>query len=92
MFDLLSLLDGDKQIKNIITLTTNVKKVHKHLQSQDMLDCFMLVQPTPSGLEALVPQWLNLLAYYDTITKAQVAKSVEFFSKYGQDYDHKNID
>eukprot|EP00957_Ditylum_brightwellii_P097475 7423931-Ditylum_brightwellii.AAC.2 len=91
-FDLLSLLDVDKQLKNVITLTTNVKKVCEHLQSQDVLDCFMLVQPTPSGPDALVPQQLNLLADYDTITNVQVTKSVEFFNKYGQDYDHENLD
>eukprot|EP00957_Ditylum_brightwellii_P071224 5414135-Ditylum_brightwellii.AAC.1 len=71
---------------------TNIKKVHRHLQCQGMLDCFMLVQPTPLGPDDFAPQQLNLLADYDTITEVQVTKSVEFFSKYSQDYDLENLD
>eukprot|EP00957_Ditylum_brightwellii_P032192 2440613-Ditylum_brightwellii.AAC.1 len=73
-------------------LTTNVKKVCKHLECQDMLDCFMLVQPMPSGPNDIADQRLNLIANYDSITEVQVANAVEFYGEYGQDYDLKNLD
>eukprot|EP00957_Ditylum_brightwellii_P183144 13949254-Ditylum_brightwellii.AAC.2 len=76
----------------MITLTTNVKKVCKHLERNDMLDCFMLVQPTPGGQNALTAQRLNLIANYDAITEAQVASSVEFYREYGQEYNLENLD
>eukprot|EP00957_Ditylum_brightwellii_P146476 11152113-Ditylum_brightwellii.AAC.1 len=47
-FHLLSLTKLEKQLESVITSTTNVRKVCKHLEHQDMLDCFMLVQPTSS--------------------------------------------
>eukprot|EP00957_Ditylum_brightwellii_P100800 7683168-Ditylum_brightwellii.AAC.2 len=46
---------------------TNIKKVCKHLEHHNMLDCFMLVQPTPAGPNALAAQRLNLIANYNSI-------------------------
>eukprot|EP00957_Ditylum_brightwellii_P075541 5741475-Ditylum_brightwellii.AAC.1 len=91
-FDLLSLTEVDKQLENVIMLTANVKKVCKHLERNNMLDCFMLVQPTPGGQNALTAQRLNLKANYDSITEVQVASLVKFYREYGQEYNLENLD
>eukprot|EP00957_Ditylum_brightwellii_P052103 3951567-Ditylum_brightwellii.AAC.1 len=51
-----------------------------------------MVQPMPTNPDVLAVQHLNLIANYDSITEVQVPNLVEFYQKYGQEYDLENLD
>eukprot|EP00957_Ditylum_brightwellii_P154705 11774727-Ditylum_brightwellii.AAC.1 len=73
----------------MITLMTNVKKVREHLEGNSMLDCSMLVQPTPGGLNALAAKRLNLIANYNSIMEVQVASLTFLKNSCSQALMHK---
>ena len=83
-FSLLSLDDSSSQLADTYDVSMRIVEFEKVLFKFDMKDVFSLLKTSSSPP-------INLLSLFAGVTEADVRSSNEFYNKYGQDYDLKNL-